>query len=239
VSEFTGGVAFRPLRQTFYVPSARRVAPRLLGHLLVRRSPEGLTGGIIVETEAYLAHDPSCHGYARQTARNRSMFGPPGHAYVYFIYGNHYCFNAVCGHEGVAEAVLVRAIEPTLGLDLMEKYRPCTDRRQLTSGPGKFCSAMRITRELDGVDLCSVDSPIFIAENRNFAKFRRSLGPVVRTPRIGISVAAHWLLRYYLSSSQFVSRGAVARRPARRPWQKGRARRLVALDEQRSKSGGP
>jgi DNA-3-methyladenine glycosylase len=177
-----------------------------------------VTGGIIVETEAYLAHDPSCHGYARQTTRNHSMFGPSGRAYVYFIYGNHHCFNAVCCDEGVAEAVLVRAIEPTLGLDLMEKQRPGKDRLQLTSGPGKFCSAMRITRELDGVDLCSADSPIFIAENTNFAKLRRSLGPVVRTPRIGIAVATRWLLRYYLSASEFVSRGAVARRPARRPW---------------------
>src|SRR5690348_10918029 len=108
--EVTSMKSFRPLARSFFEPSAKTVAPRLLGHWLVRRTEQGFSGGIIVETEAYLVNDPACHGYKRETPRNRAMYGPPGHAYVYFIYGNHWCFNTVCRPKGVAEAVLVRAI---------------------------------------------------------------------------------------------------------------------------------
>ena len=135
---------FTPLPASFYEPSAKVVAPRLLGHFLVRRSPEGLAGGVIVETEAYLTDDPSCHGFRRETPRNRSMYGPPGRAYVYFIYGNYYCFNAVCAPAGVAEAVLVRAIEPAFGVAWMQANRPVAGARELTSGPAKFCLALDI-----------------------------------------------------------------------------------------------
>src|SRR5678816_1353713 len=113
-----------PLPASFYDPSAELVAPRLLGHFLLRRNANGTwAGGPIVEAEAYLANDPACHGFRRETARNRSMYGPPGRAYVYFIYGNYFCFNAVCAHAGMAEAVLVRAIEPTFGEEWMQKNR--------------------------------------------------------------------------------------------------------------------
>ena len=97
------------LPRTLYHPSAAVVAPRLLGHILVRRTDEGVMAGIIVETEAYVVDDPACHGYGGESARNRSMYGPPGHAYVYFIYGVYWCFNAVCRPNDVAEAVLIRA----------------------------------------------------------------------------------------------------------------------------------
>ena len=206
MSEDSSQPSWDPLPRDFYLPTARKVAPALLGHFLVRQDREGPCAGVIVETEAYLAHDPSCHGYARQTARNRSMYGPPGHAYVYFIYGNHFCFNAVCGPEGVPEAVLVRAIQPLMGLDLMCQRRKGRRELDWTSGPGRLCEALHITRPLDGADLCNAASPVFIARNPEVLKLRRALGPLVRTRRIGISVATHWLLRFYLDGSAWVSK---------------------------------
>src|ERR1041385_8920796 len=110
---------FSALPRLFYEPSARMVAPDLLGHFLIRNTPEGPCGGPIVETEAYLVGDPACHGAPGPTPRNRVMFGPPGHAYVYLIYGFHFCVNTVCRPAGIAEAVLIRAIEINFGEELM------------------------------------------------------------------------------------------------------------------------
>src|ERR1044071_6317998 len=137
--------SFSPLPRTFYEPSAKVVAPELLGHFLVRNTPEGPCGGAIVETEAYLVGDPACHGAPGPTPRNRVMFGLPGHAYVYLIYGFHFCVNAVCRPAGVAEAILIRAVEATWGEPLMRRHRPVADARALTSGPGKLCAALDIT----------------------------------------------------------------------------------------------
>lgn len=195
-----------PLPKSFYEPSASVVAPLLLGHWLVRNTPNGPSGGIIVETEAYLANDPACHGYKRETLRNRAMYGPPGHAYVYFIYGNHWCFNAVCQPAGVAEAVLVRAIEPSFGLEWMQTNRPVAKGIDLTNGPAKFCAALKIDRTLDAVNLCDTTSPAFIAANPDRERLFGPLGPVMTTTRIGITQAANWPLRFYLAGSDFVSR---------------------------------
>src|SRR5688572_17286349 len=152
-----------PLPASFYEPSAEFVAPKLLGHFLLRRTPEGTwAGGAIVESEAYLANDPACHGFRRETPRNRSMYGPPGRAYVYFIYGNYFCFNAVCARPGIAEAVLVRAIEPTFGEDWMRHNRPTSKTRELTSGPAKLCLALHIEREFDSTELCTLKSDLII-----------------------------------------------------------------------------
>jgi DNA-3-methyladenine glycosylase len=197
---------FDPLPASFYKPSAAAVAPRLLGHFLLRRTERGLLGGEIVETEAYLRDDPACHGFRRKTARNRTMFGPPGRAYVYFIYGNHYCVNAVCCAPGVAEAVLIRAIQATVGLERMQENRAAHTARELTNGPGKLCEALGIGRELDGVGLCSVASPLFIARNPERRKFLMERGPRVIKTRVGIREAAHLPLRFYLERSEFVSR---------------------------------
>lgn len=197
---------FTPLPESFYEPSAETVAPLLLGHWLVRNTPCGPSGGIIVETEAYLAHDPSSHGYKRETPRTRVMYGPPGRAYVYFIYGNHWCFNAVCREAGVAEAVLVRALEPVVGLEWMRKNRRVASDVDLTNGPGKFCAALKIDRSLDAVNLCDRESPIFIAENPGRKRLLEALGPVTTTTRIGITKAADWPLRFYLGGSRYVSR---------------------------------
>ena len=195
-----------PLPAAFFEPSAAIVAPRLLGHFLIRKTPAGFSGGIIVETEAYLADDPACHGFRCETARNRSMFGPPGRAYVYFIYGNHWCCNAVCRAPGVAEAVLVRAIQPALGEEWMRANRPVKLPRELTNGPAKLCAALEIDRKLDGADLCNASSPLFIAGNPDVKKFRRAHGPMVTTTRVGLSVAGHLPLRFYLDGSEFDSR---------------------------------
>lgn len=196
-----------PLPPSFYEPSAEFVAPKLLGHFLLRRTPDGTWfGGTIVETEAYLADDPACHGFRRETARNRSMYGPPGRAYVYFIYGNYFCFNAVCAHKGMAEAVLIRAIEPTFGEEWMRRNRPVTNPRELTSGPSKLCLALHIEREFDGMDLCALRSDLIIGENPQAKRFLRERGPVVTATRIGLSIAEHMPLRFYLEGSEFISR---------------------------------
>ena len=150
----------------------------MLGHWLIRRTAEGFCGGPIVETEAYLQDDPASHGFAGETARNRAMYGPPGRAYVYFIYGNHFCVNAVCRRAGLAEAVLIRAVEAQFGLDILRRNRPGRADLQLTNGPGKLCAALDIRRELDGADLCDAASPLLLARHPGGA-FRQSRGPVV------------------------------------------------------------
>lgn len=206
-----------PLPRRFFEPSAREVARKLLGHFLVRRTPEGPCGGLIVETEAYLANDPACHAAPGLTPRNRVMFGPPGHAYVYLIYGFHYCVNAVCQPCNVAEAVLIRAVEAGMGHESMLSRRHVDGVESLTNGPGKLCQAMAITRELDGTDLCDAKSVLCILENPDWKAVRRKLGPVVRTARVGITKAASLPLRYYLDGSRFVSRKAPAAAGRARP----------------------
>ena len=195
-----------PLPRSVFAPTAEVVAPRLLGHLLIRNTPSGPCGGYIVETEAYLQNDPACHAFRGQTARNGAMYGPPGHAYVYFIYGNHYCVNAVCQPAGCGEAVLIRAIEVTYGEDLMRAHRPVDAVHQLTNGPGKLCAALHIDRRLDGVDLTDPRSPLFIACNAARARFLRQHGPIASAPRVGITAAAHLPLRFFLAGNPFVSR---------------------------------
>ncbi len=197
---------FAALSRSFYKPSAEVVAAKLLGHWLIRNGPDGPCGGEIVETEAYLVGDAAAHSYIGKTKRNAVMWGPPGHSYVYFIYGNHWCFNVVCQPPGIAEAVLVRAMEPAFGLDSMSARRSVAKPHDLTNGPGKLCAAMNIDRSLDGVDLCDVKSPLFIARNPALKSFLRQRGPVVTTTRIGITQAASLPLRFYLEGSQFVSR---------------------------------
>jgi len=199
-------VDFDPLPESFYKPSASEVAQKLLGHWLIRNTPQGPAGGPIVEVEAYLVGDPACHGFIGPTARNRSLYGPYGHAYVYLIYGFHYCFNAVCRPKGIAEAVLVRAIEPAIGEEFMRAQRPVKDRHQLTNGPGKLSAALAIDRSLDGLNICDPKSPVFIAATRERTRFLKQTGPMVTTTRIGITQAAELPLRFYLDGSRFVSK---------------------------------
>lgn len=205
-----------PLPRAFYEPSAKAVAPELLGHWLIRNTPAGPCGGPIVETEAYLLDDPACHGAPGLTPRNRVMFGPAGHGYVYLIYGYHFCVNAVCQAAGVAEAVLIRALAPALGETFMQSRRPVSKTHELTNGPAKLCEAMDIDRALDGVDLCDPGAGLVIAQNPDVEEFRREQGPVITTTRIGITRAATLPLRFCLERSPFVSRKApVRRKPGR------------------------
>ena len=198
--------SLKALPERFYAPSARVVAPKLLGHYLLRRTGTGWAGGMIVETEAYLADDPACHGFKGRTARNAAMFGPAGRTYVYFIYGNHWCFNAVCHREGVAEAVLIRGITAEFGMEWMQERRPVSTHRELTNGPAKLCAALDIDRRFDGTSLCRGDGEILIARNPRRARALAEMGPAQATRRIGITLAADWPLRFCLPGSEFVSR---------------------------------
>jgi DNA-3-methyladenine glycosylase len=213
-SSVTGHCSSRIPLSTFdrgyYRPSAREVAQSLLGHWLLRRTPEGVCGGEIVETEAYLVGDPACHAYERETPRNKTMWGQEGHAYVFRIYGAYFCFNPVCGPPGVAEAVLIRAMRPTLGVQAMRKARPVTSDRQLLSGPGKLCQALSIGLELDGADICDSGGPLWIARNPDRDAFCCAAGPIVTCTRIGITRGAELPLRFYLESDPNVSRKARA-----------------------------
>ena len=199
---------FTALPESFYEPSAKTVAQQLLGHWLIRNTASGPAGGAIVETEAYLTDDPACHAAPGPTPRNRVMFGAPGRSYVYLIYGYHFCVNAVCRPTGVAEAVLVRAIEPIFGQPFMRHERPTSKERELSNGPAKLCQAMNIDRGLDGINLCDPHSALFIAENPDVQHFRTQRGPVITTTRIGITRAAALPLRFYLDGSEYVSKRA-------------------------------
>jgi DNA-3-methyladenine glycosylase len=177
----------------FFARSVHEVAPEIVGCTLLL---DGV-GGRIVEVEAYDGEDPASHGFRGLTQRNRSMFGPPGHAYVYRSYGIHWCLNLVCDREGSPEAVLVRALEPTHGLDRMRERRGVDVPRLLCSGPGRLCQALGITRDHDGLAL---DEPPFEI------RAREAEVELVRGPRIGISRAADLPWRYGVAGSRYLSR---------------------------------
>ena len=189
------------LPAAFYERDTVTVAKDLLGCLLVHRE-EVTTAGRIVEVEAYLRGDPAAHSYRGTTKRNRVMFGPAGHAYVYQIYGLHTCVNVVTGTEGAGEAVLVRALEPVVGLDLMQARRGTDDPLSLASGPGKLTQALGITMDLNGTSLR--DGPLQVRSPANPPELQP--GNIVQTTRIGITKAADLPLRFYLKGNGFVSR---------------------------------
>jgi DNA-3-methyladenine glycosylase len=187
------------LTRAFFGRSVHDVAPDLIGAKLLF---DGV-GGCIVEVEAYHHTDPAAHSFRGQTARNIVMFGPPGYAYVYRSYGIHWCLNFVCEAAGSASAVLIRAIEPTVGLDAMRRRRGLADERLLCSGPGRLCEALGITVAHNGLAL---DKP-------PFALFARTEPVEVAVgPRVGITKAVEKPWRYGLEGSRFLSKPFSSRR---------------------------
>jgi DNA-3-methyladenine glycosylase len=185
----------------FFRRPAEVVAAELVGMIVVSSIEGELTEGRIVETEAYLGYDdPASHGYLhRRNARNAALFGPPGSWYVYLSYGMHWCANLVCQQVGLASAVLLRALEPLAGQEIMRRRRGVAPDRELCSGPGKLCQALGITRELDGLTMAR--SPVIVRPPERWEETRIAI-----TPRIGITKAADWPLRFHLVGSPWISR---------------------------------
>lgn len=173
----------------------------MLGAILECRTGKGVASGMIVETEAYVGeHDPACHAAAGRTKRTEPLYGRPGVSYVYFIYGVHWCFNAVTRREGLPSAALIRAVEPLEGIDLMKERRgPKIHGANLTNGPGKLCAALGIDGAMNGLSLQR--GPLAVREGLRFADDQ-----IVTTTRIGITKAADWPLRYYIRGNRYVSR---------------------------------
>jgi DNA-3-methyladenine glycosylase len=202
--------ALVPLPRDFYSRDPRLVSRDLLGKILLRRHRRKILAGRIVEVEAYLGQeDPAAHSACGRTPRNAALFGPPGHAYVYFIYGNHFCFNVSCLPDGEAGGILFRALEPVAGIEDMAEARGVSlsqesgkgDLRKLTSGPGRLAQALGITRERDNEkDLTSIRSDLIIVDD--------AFGPhrVEVTSRIGLTKAVAHPLRYIIAGNEFVSR---------------------------------
>jgi len=202
------GAKAEPIPWKFYARDPRQVAAELLGKLLVRREGKQVRTGRIVEVEAYLGQDdPAAHSHRGPTKRNEVLFGPPGRAYVYFIYGFHFCLNFSCEPEGQAGGVLIRALEPVAGLDLMyaarelePKHGRLTELRLLTSGPGRLAEAFSITRERDNdKDVTSRRSDLQVVDDGWKPE------KIAQTVRIGITKAADEMLRYVIADNPFVS----------------------------------
>jgi DNA-3-methyladenine glycosylase len=186
----------------FYEQPTVQVARQLLGKYLVRKHPDGKTVGRIVETEAYVGpKDLACHASRGRTARTEVMFGPAGHAYVYFIYGMYYCLNVVTEGVDHPSAVLIRALEPVEGIDLMKARRRTEVLRNLTSGPGKLCQAFAIDKLLNGADVCA---------NVLYVEDRGEPAPkILAAPRVGVDYAGKWKdkpWRFLIRGNEFVSK---------------------------------
>ena len=189
-----------PLTRAFYARPTAEVARRLLGQILVSRVHGREVAGRIVETEAYIGpHDPACHAYGhRRTARTETLYGPPGTAYVYFTYGMHWCLNAVTERVDFPAAVLIRALEPLEGIELMRRRRGTVPDRALCAGPARLCEALGITGAQDGSSLQQGDLRILPGDRTRFR--------VAVTPRIGITTARAWPLRFVVADSRWLSR---------------------------------
>lgn len=190
------------ISRPFYEQPTVQVARQLLGKYLVRKHPEGKSVGRIVETEAYIgSKDLACHAARGRTARTEIMFGAAGYAYVYFIYGVYFCLNIVTEVVDHPSAVLIRALEPVEGVELMKKRRKTEDLRNLASGPGKLCQAFAIDKSLNGVDVCR---SIMYVEDRV-----EPLPKILARPRIGVDYAGKWKdkpWRFLIRGNEFVSR---------------------------------
>lgn len=191
----------RHLTRSFYDRPSTEVARALLGMILVRELHGELVSGRIVETEAYASFDPASHSYRGKTPRNAVMFGEPGFSYVYFTYGMHYCFNVTCEKEGIAQAVLIRGIEPIEGIVTMQERRPkAKSVHDLTNGPGKIGAAFALTRKENGIDLVTSDE-LFVAKGEQIGEHEIGV-----SARIGISVGIEYDWRFFIKGNAFVSK---------------------------------
>ncbi len=189
-----------PLPRSFFDRPTLTVARELLGQLLVRQLEDQLLIGRIVETEAYIGEgDPACHAARGKTPRNAVMYGPPGYAYIYFIYGMYFCLNVVTEAEGFPAAVLIRALEPVAGIPVMQQLRGQQKLTRLTSGPGKLCQALQLTREENGLDLCQ-PGELFIARGEPVPNEQ-----VVVDGRIGIKEGNEHPWRFFIKDNPHVS----------------------------------
>jgi DNA-3-methyladenine glycosylase len=200
-SSFHGSASRTPLERAFYERHTVRVAKDLLGKVLVRGLRRTVLEGVIVEVEAYRGQDdPASHAYRGLTGRNRVMFGQPGHAYVYFTYGMHHCLNVTTEPTGQPGAVLIRAVQPTRGIEKMERQRGTQQVRNIANGPAKLTEAFTVTKTLNGHDL-TVGTKLFIAESESPKEFETS-----STSRIGIRAGLEQQWRFLIKGSPFVSR---------------------------------
>ncbi len=196
---YTQRLMKKRLDRNFYNRSTLKVAQELLGKYLVIEKDGKYVSGKIVETEAYIGpDDPASHAYRGLTSRNKVMFGDPGYAYVYLTYGMHHCLNFVTERKGFPAAVLIRALEPADGIEIIKKRRKVEDLENLTNGPAKLCQALGIDRTLNGADLCS---DIFYVEDRG-----NKPNKIVSTSRIGIKEGKEKKWRFYIENNEFVSR---------------------------------
>ena len=170
----------------------------LIGKIVVRALAEGVAGGRIVETEAYEIGDPAGHAYRGMTPRNRTLFSERGHAYVYLAYGVSFMLNVSSEADGIGAGVLIRAIEPMFGVEIMEQNRGIRQIRDLTRGPGRLCQALEIDRKLDGIDLCR-QGPLWLGSDE------QTSADIGESVRIGITQAADRVLRFYVRGNAFVS----------------------------------
>jgi DNA-3-methyladenine glycosylase len=196
------------LDRKFYNRPTLKVAKELLGKYLVVEKDGNYVSGKIVETEAYIGpDDPASHAYRGMTPRNKVMFGDSGYAYVYLTYGMHHCLNFVTERKRFPAAVLIRALEPVEGVDLMKKRRKTDDLKNLTNGPAKLCQALGIDRALNGADLCS---DIIYVEDRGLNRTVQARGTtpaeIISTSRIGIKEGKDKRWRFYIENNEFVSK---------------------------------
>jgi DNA-3-methyladenine glycosylase len=189
------------MERVFYVRDAEVVAQEILGKILIHKTEEGTTTGLIVEAEAYYGeNDPASHFYLGKNKKGAQiMKGPPGYAYIYLTYGLHYMLNVVTGEEGIAQAVLIRGVEPLKGIELMKKRRKIEEIKNLTNGPGKVTQAFGITKKENGKDI--INSNLCIIEGINVENLR-----IIKTKRIGIKLGKEFNLRFYIDKNPFVSK---------------------------------
>ncbi len=193
------------LPQSFYQNPTLSVARQLLGCWLLHRQEEGITGGRIVETEGYLFRDPAARSFHGKTEKNATLFGPPGHAHVYLVYGLHLLFNIVTGEDNPGEAVLIRALEPVMGIPLMERRRGMRDVRRLCRGPGNLTKALDISPACNGYPLYTGGALAVMSADSFPENSPPGPGDIVQTARVGLNTARSRPLRFYLKGNGYVS----------------------------------